>query len=208
MASSIICPIVISYILGSIPFSYLLGRIIKGIDIRKMGSCNVGATNLMRCAGRPLGVSALVLDISKGVIAVTVIAALFYKPDTIYNPHIFKVFLGFSAVAGHVWTVFLKFKGGKGVATAIGVLIGLSPLAAISGFLVWCLFAVVFRYVSLSSIAMAISLPLFMIILAQPKEYLILSLLLCLVIVYRHYLNIYRIVKGTEYKIGQKVSKD
>jgi acyl phosphate:glycerol-3-phosphate acyltransferase len=208
MVSSIISSIVISYILGAIPFSYLLGRTIKGIDIRKMGSCNVGATNLMRCAGRLLGVSALVLDISKGVIAVTVIAAFFYKPDMVFNPYLFKVVLGFFVVAGHVWTVFLKFKGGKGVATAIGVLIGLSPLAAISGLLVWCLFAVVFRYVSLSSIAMAVSLPFFMIILAQPREYLILSLLLCVIIVYRHCLNIYRLVKGTEYKIGQKVSKD
>lgn len=197
-----------AYLLGAIPFSYLLGKIVKGVDIREMGSHNVGATNLMRCAGRPLGILGLILDISKGVIAVTIIAGLFYKTGMVFNPHLFKVILGLAVVVGHVWTVFLRFKGGKGVATAVGVLIGLSPWAAISGLLVWCFFAAIFKYVSLSSIAMAVSLPFFMIILAQPIEYLMLSLLLCTVIVYRHRLNIYRLAKGIEYKINQKAGKN
>jgi acyl phosphate:glycerol-3-phosphate acyltransferase len=208
MAANIVYAIMLSYMIGAIPFSLILGRIVKGIDIRKIGSHNIGATNLVRCAGRPLGITALILDVLKGIIAVTFIAALFYEPDMVLSPYFFKVILGFSAVAGHIWSVFIKFKGGKGVATAIGVLIGLSPLAAISGLLIWCLFAVSFKYVSLSSIAMAISLPFLMIVLAQPIEYLILSLLLCVVIVYRHRFNIYRLYRGEEYKIGQKVYKN
>jgi acyl phosphate:glycerol-3-phosphate acyltransferase len=208
MECSMIFSILIAYVIGAIPFSYLLGRAIKGVDIRETGSCNVGATNLMRCAGRPLGILALVLDVLKGVIAVMAIPCLFYKTGMVFNPYLFKVVLGLAVVAGHVWTVFLRFKGGKGVATAVGVLIGLSPLAAISGILVWCLFAVIFKYVSLSSMAMAISLPFFMVILKQPTEYFILSLLLCLVILYRHRLNIYRLAKGIEYKINQEAGKN
>jgi acyl phosphate:glycerol-3-phosphate acyltransferase len=208
MPANIVYAIIISYMMGAIPFGFILGRTVKGIDIRRMGSHNIGATNLMRCAGRPLGIIALILDALKGVIAVTFIAAIFYEPDMLLSIDFFKVILGVSAVAGHIWTVFLKFKGGKGVATAIGVLIGLSPLAAISGLFIWCLFAAAFKYVSLSSMAMAISLPFLMIALAQPREYLILSLLLCIVIVYRHRFNICRLVRGTEYKIGQKINKN
>jgi len=203
--TSIVFPVAIVYILGAIPFSYILGKIIKGIDIRQMGSCNVGATNLMRCAGKPLGITALVLDVSKGVLAVSIIADFFYSPAIPVNPYLYRVVLGLTAVAGHIWTVFLKFKGGKGVATTIGVLIGLSPIAVIPGLLVWCLFALIYKYVSLSSIAMSVSLPVFMLVFSQPKEYTILSIMLCIVIIYRHRLNICRLINGTEYKIGKKI---
>ena len=206
MMNSIAFPAAIVYILGAIPFSYILGKIVKGIDIRQMGSCNAGATNLIRCAGKPLGITALILDILKGLVAVTIIANIFYRPDMPVNLYLFKVVLGLTVVAGHVWTVFLKFRGGKGVATTIGVLIGLSPIAAISGLLVWCLFALIYKYVSLSSIAMSMSLPVFMLVFGQPKEYTILSIILCIFIIYRHRLNIYRLINGTEYKIGKKIN--
>ncbi|TRZ52258.1 MAG: glycerol-3-phosphate 1-O-acyltransferase [Dehalococcoidia bacterium] len=206
IVTSIAYPIAIVYIIGAIPFSYILGKIAKNIDIRQMGSHNAGATNLMRCVGKPLGITALTLDVLKGVLAVSIIANFFYSQAMIMNPYLFRVVLGLTVVAGHVWTVFLKFKGGKGVATTIGVLIGLSPLAAIAGLLVWCLFALIYKYVSLSSMVMSASLPIFMFVFGQPREYVILSTILCVIIIYRHRSNIYRLIKGKEYKIGQKAS--
>jgi acyl phosphate:glycerol-3-phosphate acyltransferase len=200
-----IFPVAAAYIIGAIPFSYLLGKILKGIDIRKVGSCNVGATNLMRNAGQPIGITALILDILKGVIAVTIIADIFYSSSMATNIYIFKVILGISAVSGHIWTVFLRFKGGKGVATTIGVLIGISPIAILLGLLVWLLFALFFRYVSLASVAMAVSLPILMFFLKQPTEYISLSLVLSAFIIYRHKSNLIRITKGMECKIGEKV---
>jgi acyl phosphate:glycerol-3-phosphate acyltransferase len=207
MTPNLISAAIIAYLLGSIPFSFILGKAIKGVDIRKTGSKNVGATNLMRCAGRVPGISALILDISKGIIAVTFIADIFYRQDFLISEHFFRIMLGLFAVMGHVWTIFLKFKGGKGVATSIGVLTGLSPMAVALGVFVWFVFIAIFKYVSLSSIAMAIALPIAMILLAEPVEYTALSCALCIIIVCRHYGNIIRIVKGTELKLGNTQAK-
>jgi acyl phosphate:glycerol-3-phosphate acyltransferase len=187
-----------AYLLGAMPFSYILGKLVKGIDIRKSGSKNVGATNLMRCAGTPLGIFALALDILKGTLAVTFLADIFYAQDFLISYHLFRVILGLVAVSGHVWTIFLKFKGGKGVATTIGVLAGLSPLAVCAGIGVWFIFILIFKYVSLSSIAMAITLPVSMFFLSEPIEYTILSSVLCIIIISRHYSNIRRIINKSE----------
>ncbi|MFA5069161.1 MAG: glycerol-3-phosphate 1-O-acyltransferase PlsY [Candidatus Omnitrophota bacterium] len=196
--------IFLSYLLGAIPFSFILGRLFAGVDIRRQGSGNIGSTNLVRCAGRPIGIAGLVLDISKGIVVVTIIADIFYSKGVSLSPHLFKMILGCSAVAGHIWTVFLKFKGGKGVATAIGVLAGLSPLAVVFAAAVWIITLSASKYVSLSSILMAICLPVIMYLSAQPAEYVVLALILCLLIVYKHRNNIDRLVKGTEYKFGQR----
>jgi acyl phosphate:glycerol-3-phosphate acyltransferase len=194
--------VIIAYLLGAIPFSFMLGKAIKGIDIRTTGSKNVGATNLMRCAGKFPGILALLLDASKGVIAVTFIADIFYRQDLLIGEHFFKIILGFFAVMGHVWTVFLRFKGGKGVATTVGVLIGLSPLAAALGIFVWLVFIAIFKYVSLSSIAMSVAMPVAMLFLGEPVEYIVLSFVLCIIIMCRHYGNIIRIINATEPKFG------
>ena len=156
---SIIIGIIVSYLVGAIPFSYILGKCIKGIDIREHGSGNVGATNLIRSAGKLPGLVALLLDALKGFIVVVFVAGFFYRPGPLPSIALFKIMLGISVVSGHIWPVFLRFKGGKGVATAIGVFIGLVPLAMALALCIWGLFALVFRYVSLSSIAMVISLP-------------------------------------------------
>lgn len=202
---SLISGVLVSYLLGAIPFSYILGKCLKGIDIREHGSGNVGATNLMRSVGKVPGLIALFLDALKGFVAVTFVAAFFYKPGILPNIELFRIMLGFAAVAGHIWTIFLKFKGGKGVATAIGVFIGLAPLAMVFGVFVWGLTAIMFRYVSFSSIIMAVSLPVIMFILHTPKEYTLFACLLGVFIIYKHRTNISRLIKGTEYKIGQKV---
>ena len=198
MMPNIISAAIIAYFIGAIPFSFILGKAIKGVDIRTTGSKNVGATNLMRCAGKFPGISALLLDVLKGIIAVTFIADIFYRQDFLINEHFFKIILGLFAVIGHVWTVFLRFKGGKGVATTIGVLTGLSPLAVALGIFVWLIFIAIFKYVSLSSIAMSIVIPAVMIFLGEPVEYIVLSFALCIIIIYRHYGNIIRIIKATE----------
>jgi len=200
--SKIIIGIIVSYIIGAIPFSYILGKLFKGIDIREYGSGNVGATNLIRNAGKLPGLIALLLDTLKGFAAVIFVAGFFYSPEALLSLPLFKCILGFSVVSGHIWTVFLRFRGGKGVATAIGVFIGLAPLAMAFGLCIWGLSALIFRYVSLSSIIMAISLPLIMFILHKPKEYILFACLLGVFIIYKHRTNISRLIDGTEYKIG------
>jgi len=196
--------IIISYLVGAIPFSYILGRLIKGIDIREHGSGNVGATNLIRSAGKIPGLVALFLDALKGFVAVVFVTDFFYRPGLLPNIALFKIMLGIFVVSGHIWPIFLRFKGGKGVATAIGVFIGLAPLAMAFAICIWGLFALIFRYVSLSSIAMVISLPAIMFILHEPNEYILFACLLGLSIIYKHRANISRLINGTEYKIGQR----
>jgi glycerol-3-phosphate acyltransferase PlsY len=203
--SKIIIGIIVSYIIGAIPFSYILGKLFKGIDIREYGSGNVGATNLIRSVGKLPGLIALLLDALKGFIVVIFAAGFFYRPAALPSLPLFKCMLGLAVVFGHIWTVFLKFRGGKGVATAIGVFIGLAPLAMAFGLCIWGLSALIFRYVSLSSIIMAISLPVIMFILNKPNEYILFACLLGAFIIYRHRANISRIINGTEYKIGQRL---
>jgi glycerol-3-phosphate acyltransferase PlsY len=202
---NIIFAVLVSYLIGSIPTSYIIAKLLKGIDIREYGSGNVGATNLMRTAGKVPGVIAFLLDTAKGAACVVLAAKLFYTPAIIISLPLFKIILGLCAVAGHIWTVFLGFKGGKGVAATIGVFLGLTPLVTLLGLLIWLIFAFIFRYVSLSSIAMVISLPILMYIFKRPVEYIIFSAIFGAVIIYTHRTNISRLLKGAEYKIGQKI---
>lgn len=203
---NILYAIAISYLIGSIPTGYIIAKLLKGIDIRDHGSGNVGATNLMRTVGKVPGITGLLIDVAKGIVPVTVIAAVFYMPDMAVNEPLFKVILGLSAVFGHIWTIFLKFKGGKGVATTIGVFLGLAPAVTTIGLLIWVILALIFKYVSVSSIAMAVSLPVLMAFFQSPIEYTLLSVILCIFITYKHKANIRRLINGTEYKIGQKVN--
>ena len=164
---NIIFAVLLSYFLGAIPTSYIIAKVLKGIDIREHGSRNVGATNVMRVVGKGPGIIALLLDAAKGLLPVVLIAPVFYKTGIISEPS-FRVLLGISAVCGHIWTIFLKFKGGKGVATTIGVFMGLSPFIMAAGLLCWLVVAFIFKYVSLSSLAMAAILPFLMILFSRP----------------------------------------
>ena len=196
-----------AYLMGSIPTSLIIARSIKGIDIREHGSGNIGATNLMRVMGKGPGGVALALDILKGMLPVVVLQRFFYTDGLHISLALFNVLMGLCAVCGHIWTIFLRFKGGKGVATTIGVFIGLSPLVTAIGLIFWLITVMIFRYVSVGSVVMAISLPLLMAIFSQPAEYIMLSILLCLFIVYRHRPNIRRLMEGAEFKIGQRSEK-
>ena len=190
--------ILISYLVGSIPWAYIFGRLLKGIDIRQFGSGNVGATNALRVLGRGPGIVVLVLDILKGVLTVVILG----------QTEILSIVFGLCCICGHNWTVFLKFKGGKGVATTLGVLLGLaikiSGLRLILGLLAITWFGVFTfsKIISLSSVVTAIVFPVYTVLfkrfLKQPNVLICLSVILSILIILRHKSNLKRLFQGKE----------
>ena len=202
----IVC-VVAAYLLGATPFAYLAGRVLKGIDIRKFGSGNVGATNVLRTLGKAPGIAVLLLDMAKGVLAVTVlpmIAMRFMSPEMPVSPELLKVLCGIAAIAGHIWTVFLRFKGGKGVATTVGVFFGLTWLSMLIAVGVFVLVVYVTRFISVGSIMLGVAIVVSNIVLKQPLEYIVFSAAVAALIVYTHRSNIKRLLSGTENKLGRK----
>jgi glycerol-3-phosphate acyltransferase PlsY len=204
----IIFAIAISYLIGSIPTAYIFGRVLKGIDIRNFGSGNVGATNAFRLLGKAPGITVLILDIIKGFVAVLFLGNFIsLKVPTDYNS-LFRIILGISCILGHNWTIFLGFKGGKGVATTLGVLLGLSikipGLKLIIGLLIltWLSVFIISRTVSLASVLASISLPIYMAIFRQSPTLIVLSILLCVFSILRHKSNIKRILEGKEPRLN------
>lgn len=194
--------ILTSYLIGSIPTAYIFGRLLKGVDIRQFGSGNVGATNVFRVVGRFPGILVLAIDIFKGFMCATYIASFFMYISPAARPELYRVLVGLGAIAGHNWTVFLRFKGGKGVATSAGVVIGLIPNIFWLGFLVWGVSFFITGYISFASIVASISIPIFTLIFGAPSEIRIFMSLLCLIIVYKHRSNIKRLKNGTEKRIS------
>jgi glycerol-3-phosphate acyltransferase PlsY len=191
-----------AYLIGSIPTAYIFGRILKGIDIREYGSGNIGATNVFRVIGKVPGAVVLAIDILKGLLCTTYVASLFLYMAPVTRPELYRIFIGLSAIAGHNWTVFLKFKGGKGVATSAGVVIGLIPKIFWLGFLVWLITFFITGLVSLSSIIAAITVPIFTLAFGQPAEIIVFMSVLCLIIVYKHKSNIRRLARGEEKRVS------
>jgi glycerol-3-phosphate acyltransferase PlsY len=191
-----------SYLIGSIPFALLLGKL-RGVDIRQQGSGNVGTTNVLRSAGAGAGATALVCDILKGV------AAVFIARYTIGTPA-GEMAAGLAAVAGHDWSVFIRFRGGKGVATAAGALFVMVPVAAAVTFGVFALVTALSRYASLGSlVGSASGVVLVGVFLAtdlvEEAEYLIYTAAVVALIFVRHRENISKLLSGTEGRLGQKV---
>ena len=196
-----------AYLLGSIPFGYLVAKA-KGIDIRSVGSGNIGATNAMRVLGKPAGIFVLLLDAAKGFAAVCLAALLAKQFPAEVNTETLRVIAGIGAVLGHNYTCWLKFKGGKGIATTAGVYLALAPWALLVALIVFILALVLTKYVSVGSIAAAIALPI-TVWLMTPN-----NLFLCLVTtalgflaVWKHKGNIQRLQAGTENRLGQKKSE-
>lgn len=193
-----------SYLIGSIPTAFLLGRFFKGIDIRKFGSGNIGATNAFRVLGRPIGVLVLIFDVLKGFFA-TVWLAKLVKPLSISQGTI-SLILGLVAIAGHNWTVFLKFKGGKGIATSLGVLFGLSLyfprlwLVVLISFFVWLILFLGFGYVSLASIICALILPILVFSFIDSNSLLLFTVIASIFAILRHKSNIIRLLEKREHK--------
>ena len=184
----------ISYLLGSIPNGLILGKAIWGVDLRQHGSKNIGATNAWRTIGKAGGISIFALDFLKGAVSADLGLHL-------GGSELAGVLCGILAIAGHSWSVFLAFKGGKGVATGLGVIAALMPMVTLIVFAVW--FAIVYftGYVSLGSIVGAALVPILTLFFGLHTEFLILGLIAAVFIIYRHKSNIERLLKGTESKI-------
>lgn len=184
----------ISYLLGSIPNGLILGKTIWGVDLRQHGSKNIGATNAWRTIGKAGGISIFALDFLKGAISA-------YLGLHLGGSELAGIICGLLAIAGHSWSVFLSFKGGKGVATGLGVIAALMPTVTLIVFAVW--FAIVYftGYVSLGSIIGAALVPILALFFGLHTEFLVLGLIAAAFIIFRHKSNIERLLNGTESKI-------
>ena len=191
-----------AYFLGSIPFGYLIAKA-RGVDIRTLGSGNIGATNVFRTLGKGPGILTFALDFAKGLVSALVIAAVANRllgPVGVNLPCL-RLVCGAGALVGHSFPVFLGFKGGKGVATGVGLVMGLSPAAAGIGLGVWLVVFLVGRYVSLASIAAAASVAAAAWTVMTPDPRRIVPwvvTVLCALVIARHHANIRRLLKGTE----------
>jgi len=182
--------VIFSYLLGSVPSGLIIGKL-SGLDVRKAGSGNIGATNLARLLGKKIGLLTLVADTAKGLIPI-----LLAQEIGLSDP--ISALVGIAAFLGHVYPIFLKFKGGKGVATGFGVLLGLAPLATTILLLIFAAVAVMTRIVSLSSMVSAVAAPLVLWLFYYSPTYIIMAALIAIMIVFRHYANIQRLLNGTE----------
>lgn len=197
MQNEFIIPVV-SYLLGSIPFGFLLIKLSQGKDIRSFGSGNIGATNVFR-KSRLTGILTLLLDAGKGALAVAVAGWLDGSP-------VWMAIAAVAAIIGHIFPVWLKFKGGKGVATGCGAFLVLSPIAVLSTLVLFVLVAVTTRYVSAASIIATAMYPVWAYIYGQPTPVLIWAAIGALLIVAKHHQNIRRLFTGTEKKFMTKTS--
>jgi len=208
--------VLLSYILGSMPTSIMLSKWKHGFDIRTKGSGNAGGTNVFRVLGWKSGVLVMAVDMVKGVIATALISRLFWDPTLpFYNRTpfddftIIQMICGGAAIVGHIWTVFAGFKGGKGIATGAGMLIGLAPTEAAISVGVFLIVFLVYKYVSLGSIAAAVAFPVSLFVrhnifgdqIQSYKTLIVFSLSVAILLVYSHRHNIKRLVDGTEKKI-------
>jgi len=189
--------VLLCYLIGSMPFSYLLSRIFEGVDIRKKGSGNIGATNVLRTSGVKIAVPALIGDLLKGIVAAWIGLSM--------GGTVLAVICSLAAVIGHCYSIFLRFYGGKGVATAAGSVLYLMPDVLLILLCVFIVVAAISRYVSLASITATVLFPILTLLLMKPLPYIVSSFFLALLVIYRHRENIERLRNGTEMKINEKV---
>lgn len=181
-----------AYLIGSIPTGLLLGKA-YGVDVRKEGSGNIGATNLYRTVGRKVGIITLIGDCLKGLLPVVLVKFSALPPE-------FAAWVGLAAFCGHVFSVFLKFKGGKGVATALGVFLALAPLAVAIAIALFAVLMFFWRYVSLGSIAAAAIMPLAVFLLGESRIVTTVTFIIAMIVILRHHENIKRLLSGSESK--------
>jgi glycerol-3-phosphate acyltransferase PlsY len=198
-----------SYLLGSIPFGYLAGRL-GGIDIRQVGSGNIGATNVVRALGKAYGYPVFALDFLKGFTAVKISMLMAPgRPPEWNSPEIFGIVAAISSVLGHSYPPWLKFKGGKGVATSAGALLALTPIATLVGVAIWIIVFWLTRYVSLASITAAVALPIIVLVVKSQdqnkgKPLVYSSVCVAAVVIWRHRSNLSRLIRGTEPRFTRK----
>lgn len=210
--------VAIAYAIGSIPFSFLVVKLIAGSDIRQLGSHNVGATNVARTAGKLPGLLALGLDLAKGWGAVAIARYLVAMPGWPFDVgaapwqsrEMWIALAGLIAVLAHMYPVWLRFHGGKGVATAAGVFLALDPLVLGAALIVFAIVLLVSRYVSLASIVTAASIPVFFRFLADDAPFwrIVISIGISLAVIVKHHANIARLATRTERRMGEKKRDD
>ena len=191
--------VLIAYLLGSVPTGYILGSL-AGVDVRKAGSGNVGATNVARVVGKRHGIFTLIANIAKGFVPVIIALHLDFSTRA-------TACVGLAAFLGHLYSVFLRFKGGKGVATALGVLLALAPWATLVLILIFAAVLLATRAVSLGSMIAAAAAPLVLWLSSHPPVYVWMSFFMAAMIVLRHRENIQRLLSGTEPKLGAANSR-
>lgn len=205
--ATILAVALVAYLLGSIPFGLILGKAFGGADVRKAGSGNIGATNVARVAGPLAGILTLLLDASKGWFSVWLAARLFVGNSNA------MILAGLLAMLGHCFPIWLRFRGGKGVATAAGIFLALSAPAMAAALVLFLLVVVTWRYVSLGSLAAAAAIPLLIYLLwaphfAPPESLTLGSLAISLLVIFQHRSNIVRLARGEEpkFSFGKKES--
>jgi glycerol-3-phosphate acyltransferase PlsY len=194
-AVALVC---IAYLVGSIPFGLVVSRALARVDIRRHGSGNIGTANVLRIVGKRAAVLTLVGDLLKGFLPVLAARSLGVS-------ELWVAGVGLAAVLGHNWPVYLRFAGGKGVATSFGALLAMTPLPALLGLLAWMVVILIFRYTSLAALIASICVPPVILFLTGAGPYLAFSLLAALLIFVRHRDNIKRLWAGTEHRVGQRV---
>lgn len=194
-----IAAIILSYFIGSFPTSFILTKALTGVDIRQVGSGNAGATNVLRTVGKLPAIITLIIDILKGTFVVVVVAKVFHPYAASIDYDLFRVVLGLVVICGHIWSVFLKFRGGKGVATTLGVIGGLAPVSMlIPGLVVWLIVFIPSRYVSLASLVMGAAFPISALVAGESRYVVAFAITLFIINTYKHRSNIERLLKGAE----------
>lgn len=186
--------LLVSYLIGSIPTGYLLGKALKGIDIRTLGSGNIGATNVWRALGPIPALTALAGDITKGIVAVLL--------GRHFGPSGFELATAAAALIGHGWSIFLRFRGGKMIATLVGVLLMLPPVGIAVAAVIWLSLTALTRYVSLASMTAAVAVPIVFAATGAGLELVLFTAAAAAVVIYKHRDNIARLINGTENKFG------
>lgn len=200
MNTRLLLPFLLGYLLGSIPFGLVLTRLAGKGDIREVGSGNIGATNVLRAGGRVLAAATLILDALKATAAVVIAEALWPGLDSVTA----GIVAGAGALVGHLYPLWLKFRGGKGVATFLGLLIPLLPIAAVVYAIVWIAALLIVRISSVAGMLAAVSAPVTALVLGSP--YFAIVLAFAILVVWRHHENLRRLWRGSEPKIGSRKS--
>jgi acyl phosphate:glycerol-3-phosphate acyltransferase len=203
-----------AYLVGSIPFSFLIVKLVAGKDVREHGSRNVGATNVARTAGKLPGIIALLLDVAKGYAVIVIAHWIVARPSWPFQAgllpwqsrEMWVALAGLIAVLAHMFPLWLRFHGGKGVATATGVLLALDPIVAAAAMIVFAIVVIVFRFVSLASIVSAASIPILFRYMGHSPTYwrVVMSIFIAFAVIAKHHENIARLAQGTERKMGRK----
>ena len=195
-----------AYVAGAIPFGKIIARYVARIDITKRGSGNIGATNVARELGMKWGIITLILDLLKGFVPVVLFSHFFAQAGPFHEAALAGI--GICALLGHMFPVFLGFRGGKGVATALGVYLAISPLSCLCSLVVFIIIVMIWNYISLGSMLLAAVMPVFLILFGKPQPLIIGSLIMAVLICYKHKVNIQALIRGEERRWKDRKRKD